>query len=251
MFSALTVTTLLDFSTAGTVGASLLDHAPHDDGVRMTVADPGKTVKSRRRGSRGSQRSLAAILFILGAVGAVLMALGPFRGRVFVLSMIGVAAFTATRVLFNRRVLGAMRTAMLLQDPLATAVLGQLTRTSPAPATLAGFRRSSSLSRSTWQAGISIRATSLETWAWDGRTPRRARRIPRSWITSVTIGPAHGMRRLRDCLRIEWIDHGTRQWIELALIDLDRMIPQFMDDAAIAEAAGRLICDLPQPAQSP
>ncbi|MGO4104773.1 hypothetical protein AB4Y63_12525 [Leifsonia sp. YAF41] len=217
----------------------------------MTVSDPGETVESRRSRQRRHQFSLVVILIMLVTVGAALVAVGPFGGRGFVISTIGAAAIVATLVLYQRRILGEMRTAILRQDPSATVVLGQLARTSPAPATIAGFRRSPSLNRSIWQAGVSIRDTSLETWAWDGRTPRRASRIPRSSITSVTIGPAHGMTRLHDCLRIEWVDHETTRWIELALIDLDCMIPRFLSDASIARAAGGLIGDTPQPQQSP
>ena len=40
--------------------------------------------------------------------------------------------------------------------------------------------------------------------------------------------------------RIEWMDRGTTQWIELALIDLDRVIPGFMNRAAIEQATAGL-----------
>lgn len=211
----------------------------------MTDIDLGKPL-SRRAGLRGRQRSLLLIIFVLITSAVTLRAVGPFLGRVWLISVICSVAFAASVALYQRHIFGILWSAMFRSHPRATVILGQLARTSPAPATVAGFRRSTSITRNTWQAGISIGETSLETWAWDGRTPRRAKRIPRAWITSVVIGPAYIRFMPRDCLRIEWTDRGTRQWIELALIDLDCVVPRFMNEMATAQAVSELIT-LPQP----
>lgn len=206
----------------------------------MTISDLGKPL-SGRAGLRAGQRWLLLIIFVLIMSAATLGAVGPFLGRLWLISVICTVALAASIELYQRHVFGVLRSAMLRSHPRATVLLGQLARTSPAPATVAGFRRSTSITRNTWQAGISIGETSLETWAWDGRTPRRAKRIPRAWITSVDIRPAYLRYRPRDCLRIEWTDHGTKQWIELALIDLDCMVPRFMNERTTAQAINELI----------
>ncbi|TFC19494.1 hypothetical protein E3O46_12115 [Cryobacterium glucosi] len=198
--------------------------------------DSGQAVDSKRLGTGGRQRGIVAILLILVAIDAVLMMVGPFRGRGYVVSVIAAAVLVVAGMLYQRRVMNELRAAMLRADPGARVILGQLTRTSPTPAAIAGFHQSSSINRSSWQVGISIRANSLETWAWDSRTPRRAGRIARSLIAAVTIDSGYVINRPRDCLRIEWMDRGTTQWIELAPIDLDRIIPRFMNSAAIERA---------------
>jgi len=209
-------------------------------GGQVRETDSGRGVGSRRLGTPGRQRALVAILLILVAVGAVLMMVGPFLGRGYVVPVIAGAALALAGGLYQRRVMNELRAAMLRVDPGARVILGQLTRTSPSPAAIAGFHQSSSISRNSWQVGVSIRANSMETWAWDSRTPRRASRISRSVITSVTIDSGYVMSWPRDCLRIEWMDRGTTQWIELALIDLDRVIPGFMNRAAIERATAGL-----------
>ncbi|WBM79277.1 hypothetical protein KIV56_12580 [Cryobacterium breve] len=170
----------------------------------------------------------------------MLMSVGHFSGRGFILSMIGAAALSCIIWLHQWRVMAEMRTAMLQVDPGSTVILGQLARTSPSPAMIAGFHASSSITKSTWQMGISIRANSVEMWAWDSRTPRRAVRISRALIRSVTIDWDYVMNRPRDCVRIEWTDHGTTQWIKFAPIDLDRTLLGFMKDAALEQVAAEL-----------
>ncbi|TFB98874.1 MULTISPECIES: hypothetical protein [unclassified Cryobacterium] len=204
-------------------------------GGHVMETDSGRGVGSRRLGTSGRQRGIVAILLILVAVDAVLMMVGPFLGRGYVVSVIAGAVLVVAGMLYQRRVMNELRAAMLRADPGARVILGQLTRTSPTPASIAGFHKSSSINRSSWQVGVSIRANSMETWAWDSRTPRRASRISRSVITSVTIDSGYV-----DFLRIEWTERGTTQWIELALIDLDRIVPRFMKSAAIEQATAGL-----------
>ncbi|WBM79270.1 hypothetical protein KIV56_12535 [Cryobacterium breve] len=209
-------------------------------GVRAMATDSGQADGSERPVARGRRRALVGVLITLVTVGAVLLLVGHFLGRGFILTLIGVAALSCI-VLFNQwHVMTEMRTAMCQVDPGATVILGQLARTSPSPAMIAGFHASSSTTKSTWQMGISIRTNSVEMWAWDSRTPRRAVRIARSSIRSVTIDWDYVMTLPRDCLRIEWTDHGTTQWIKFAPIDVDRTLLGFMKDAALEQVAAEL-----------
>jgi hypothetical protein len=176
----------------------------------------------------------------LVTVGAVLLLVGHFLGRGFILTLIGLTALSCIILLHQWHVMTEMRTAMLQVDPGATVVLGQLARTSPSPAMIAGFHASSSITKSTWQMGISIRASSVEMWAWDSRTPRRAVRLPRSSIKSVTVDWDYVMTRPRDCLRLEWTNHGTTQWIKFAPIDVEQTLLGFMKDAALEQVAAEL-----------